>query len=109
MESSSSAESSSSFEPESSFSTTFAGRDVPRAAGFHIAMEGRTLEIRVSESGMKIVRVFDMQGNALASASFAGQSHRLDLGRMAHGSPLVVRLELGGRLAGYFRVAPAVR
>ena len=109
MESSSSAESSSSFEPESSFSTTFAGRDVPGAAGFHIAMEGRTLEIRVSESGMKIVRVFDMQGNALASASFAGQSHRLDLGRIAHGSPLVVRLELGGRLAGYFRVAPAVR
>lgn len=109
MESSSSAESSSSFEPQSSSSTTFVQRVDIALPGFHVAMEGRVLHVTAPAAGTKAVRVFDMQGHALASATFEGASYRLDLGALAHGSPLVVRLESAGRSAGYFKVAPAAR
>ncbi len=107
--SSSSVPQSSSSEPESSSSTTFVQRVDVALPGFRVAMEGRVLHVTAPASGTKAVRVFDMQGHALASATFAGASYRLDLGALAHGSPLVVRLESGARGAGYFKVTPAAR
>ena len=109
QESSSSAESSSSFEPESSSSTTYVLRSDDAMAGFHVALDGGALRVTAPLSGTKAVRVFDMQGHLLASASFAGLSYRLELGALAHGAPLVVRLESGGHVRGYFKVSPATR
>ena len=107
--SSSSQAGSSSSEPESSSSTTFVRSIDAALPGFRIAIEGRVLHVTAPAPGTKAVRVFDMQGHVLASATFAGASYRLDLGALAHGSPLVVRLESAGRSAGYFKVAPAAR
>ena len=107
--SSSSQAGSSSSEPQSSSSTTFVQRVDVALPGFRVAMEGRVLHVTAPAAGTKAVRVFDMQGHALASATFAGASYRLDLGALAHGSPLVVLLESGARGAGYFKVTPAAR
>ena len=85
-------ESSSSSEPEPESSTTVV-KQVPAGAGFRVALVGRTLEIYAPGMGVKVVRVFDMQGNALASSSFAGASYRVELDGLARGTPLVVRLE----------------
>lgn len=93
-------ESSSSVAPESSSSTTIV-KQVPAGAGFRVALAGRTLEIYVPEAGMKMVRVFDMQGNTLASVSFAGASYRIELEGLACGTPLVVRLESGNRAKNF--------
>ena len=59
------------------------------------------LEIIAPVSGVKVVRIFDMQGNALASVSFAGASYRFDIGAVARGMPLVVRLESGNRAKNF--------
>lgn len=77
---------------ESSSSTTIVNH-VPAGAGFRVALVGRILDIVAPEAGVKVVRIFDMQGNALASVSFAGASYRLDIETIARGMPFVVRLE----------------
>ena len=98
--SSSSAESSSSSAPESSSSTTIV-KQVPAGAGFRVALVGRTLEVYAPEAGVKAVRVFDMQGNALTYSSFAGASYRVELEGFTRGTPLVVRLESGNRAKNF--------
>ena len=98
--SSSTSVSTSSSSPESSSSTTIA-KQVPAGAGFRVALAGRTLDVVAPEMGTKVIRVFDMQGNALASATFAGASYRVELEGLARGTPLVVRLEAGNRAKNF--------
>ena len=59
------------------------------------------LEIYAPEAGVKVVRIFDMQGNTLAYSSFAGASYRVELEGVARGTPLVVRLESGNRAKNF--------
>ena len=99
--SSSSKPKSSSSEARSSSSTAIAWQGIPPDAGFHVSLSGRMLEIIAPVSGVKVVRIFDMQGNALASVSFAGASYRFDIGAVARGMPLVVRLESGNRAKNF--------
>ena len=95
--SSSSDESSSSAEPESSSSnsSTIVWRGSTPLQAIHVSQRGQTLDIRISREGLKTVRVFDVQGHALASDSFTGTSHQMRLGKIARGTPLVVRIENG--------------
>ena len=101
-ESSSSSEpqTSSSSEPGSSSSTTIVNH-VLTGAEFRVALVGRVLDIVAPEMGVKVVRIFDLQGNVLASVSFAGTSYRLDIGAVARGTTLVVRLESGNRAKNF--------
>ena len=85
---------------ESSSSTTIVNH-VPAGAGFRVALVGRVLDIVAPEAGLKVVRVFDMQGNVIASSSFVGTSYRLDIGAVARGTPLVVRIEAGNRAKNF--------
>lgn len=91
--SSSTSVSTSSSMSESSSSTTFVQRHDATMPQFRVAMDGRVIHVNAPEAGVKVVRIFDMQGNALASVSFAGASYRLDIETIARGMPLVVRLE----------------
>ena len=70
-------------------------------AEFRVALVGRVLDIVAPEMGVKVVRIFDLQGNVLASVSFAGTSYRLDIGAVARGTTLVVRLESGNRAKNF--------
>ena len=92
---SSSAESSSSTEPESSSSEspTIAWNESPHLHGIHVSQEGRQLNISTPEAGLKTVRVFDVQGHTLATVPFTGTSHQIYLGKIANGTPLIVRIE----------------
>ena len=85
---------------ESSSSTTIVNH-VPAGAAIRVALVGRTLEIYAPEMGAKVVRIFDMQGNLLASSSFAGASYRIGLEGLARGTPLVVRLESHNRAKNF--------
>lgn len=98
--SSSTSVSTSSSMSESSSSTTIVNH-VPAGAEIRVALVGRTLEIYAPEMGAKVVRIFDMQGNLLASSSFAGASYRIGLEGLARGTPLVVRLESHNRAKNF--------
>ena len=98
--SSSTSVSTSSSVSESSSSTTIVNH-VPAGAEIRVALVGRTLEIYAPEMGAKVVRIFDMQGNLLASSSFAGASYRIGLEGLARGTPLVVRLESHNRAKNF--------
>ena len=41
------------------------------------------------------------EGNVIASSSFVGTSYRLDIGAVARGAPLVVRIEAGNRAKNF--------
>ena len=98
VSSSSSAPKSSSSMLESSSSTTFVrGVDVA-LPGFRVVKAGRALLVTAPGSGTKVARVFDLQGHQLASVPFAGTSYRIDLGGIARGTPLIVRIESAGRV-----------
>ena len=99
--SSSFASESSSSEPESSSSTTFVQRHDAAKLQFRVAMDGRTLYVNAPEAGLKVVRIFDMQGNTLAFATFTGTSYRVELEALARGTPLVVRIESGNRAKNF--------
>ena len=101
VESSSSVPESSSSEPESSSSTTFVQRHDATMPQFRVAMDGRVIHVNAPEAGLKVIRVFDMQGNVIASSSFVGTSFRLDIGAVACGAPLVVRIEAGNRAKNF--------
>ena len=101
VESSSSVPESSSSEPESSSSTTFVQRHDATMPQFRIAMDGRVIHVNAPEAGLKVVRIFDMQGNTLAFATFTGTSYRVELEALARGTPLVVRLESGNRAKNF--------
>ena len=64
-------------------------------------MDGRVIHVNAPEAGLKVVRVFDMQGNVIAFSSFVGTSYRLDIGAVACGAPLVVRIEAGNRAKNF--------
>ena len=74
--------------------------------GFRVLVDGNMLLVDAPEAGVKTLRIFDMQGHALVSTKFAGKALHLNLGVLAHGTPLVVRLESGHGAAGHFRILP---
>lgn len=106
VKSSNSAAPSSSSAPTSSSSTTLVRGGAASMPGFRVLVDGNMLLVDAPEAGVKTLRIFDMQGHALVSTKFAGKALHLNLGVLAHGSPLVVRLESGHGAAGHFRILP---
>ena len=91
---------------ESSSSMTIALRGASGVPAFRVTMEGNMLFVNSPESGMKTLRVFDIQGHALVFTKFASRAFRLDLGAVVRGTPLVIRLESDRGIVGHFKVLP---
>ena len=85
---------------------TIALRGASVVPAFRVTMEGNMLFVNSPESGMKTLRVFDMQGHALVFTKFASRAFRLDLGAVVRGTPLVIRLESDRGIVGHFKVLP---
>lgn len=68
-----------------------AGATVPQV---RYSLEGRMLHVLANVSGLKTVRLFDMQGRLLYSEKFFGSVATLDLDNMGRGA-FVVRLTVG--------------
>ena len=91
---------------ESSSSTTLVRGGAVNAPGFHVMVDGNMLFVTAPGTGITTLRIFDMQGHALLSTRFAGRALHLNLGYLAQGTPLVVRLESERGTAGHFRILP---
>jgi hypothetical protein len=83
--------------PESSssesVSSVIAGVVAPQV---QFSLEGRLLHVLADVPGLKMVRLFDMQGHLLYSEKFSGSVATLDLGNMSRGA-FVMRLTAGNK------------
>ena len=70
-----------------------AGAAVPQV---HYSLEGRMLHVLADVPGLKMVRLFAMQGHLLYSEKFSGSAVTLDLGGMSRGA-FVMRLTAGNK------------
>lgn len=73
--------------------------------GTRMEISGRLLTVTAATVAPRTLRVFDVQGNMLASETFHGMDKTLDLGAFAGRGTLVVQLIGNGMLEGVLRVS----